>query len=463
MAAYLRQASRRANVFGAGIISVLALVAAWAGVQLAGTKTGALLTLGAVLGPIILVVAITAPAIFPFGFFAMLVPFDSLLALNGGTGGTLTAVLGAASAAALLFYGIRNKRFADPDRSVGVWTLYMFWIIASIFWAMDGNTAMALLPTAIELFAVYAVVSMIRITPRELSAILKLTAVGGVLAGLYLVYLSHTGVAIHEDRMYLRADGYYWNPDFLATALILPLMICITGAISSRGLLMRVGSVLGALMIMSSVVMTGARGPEVAIVLAVAYLVVRDKNRWKLIGVFGVLAAVAAIFYGPNLAVRWQEAMTDDGAGRTDIWKVAWVAFKHNWLFGTGFNNFQVAYNQVFIQVFQPLDIGWNHASHNIVVGNAVELGVIGLGIMLLGWWTQFRAVRHVDETDARYPVRLCLEASLIGLFVAGLTADIMLVKCSWLAFMLVNLTRNTVPVQRTAAAPALRTAPNNA
>jgi len=456
MVGYLRDAGRRANTLGAAAVALLGLIAAYAAVQLSGTKTGLVLTLGAILGPVVLVLAITSPVLFPFGLYALITPFDALIVFAPGAG-TITAAVGAASGAALLFSGMRNKqRFTDPDSSVGVWLVYTLWLLASTFWAIDPNVSLTMMPTALELFALYAVVSFIRVRDAELATVLKLTALGGVCAALYLLYLAHTGVAVHQDRMYLRTSTSYWNPDFLSTALILPVLIAIGSALSTRNLFARVGWMGSVVAMIVAIILTGARGPELGVLAGIVYLVARDRaRRWTLAVLLGALGAVAGGFYGPSLLARWAQAFSDGGAGRMDIWRVGWVAFKHNWLFGAGFNNFQQAYNQVFIQVFQPLAIGWSHASHNILVGNGVELGIIGLGILLFAWYSQFRALRHIGEEDYRYPLRLCLEASLIALFISGLFADIMLIKCCWLAFMIVNLTRNASAVAHPAAVKA--------
>ncbi|MGZ3541035.1 MAG: hypothetical protein ACXVAF_07570, partial [Vulcanimicrobiaceae bacterium] len=47
---------------------------------------------------------------------------------------------------------------------------------------------------------------------------------------------------------------------------------------------------------------------------------------------------------------------------------------------------------------------------------------------------------------DARYPMRVALEAALIGLFVAAMFVDMMIWKYLWLAFILVAMTRNAIP-----------------
>jgi O-antigen ligase len=119
-----------------------------------------------------------------------------------------------------------------------------------------------------------------------------------------------------------------------------------------------------------------------------------------------------------------------------------------------------LAYNRSLLEVFQPLFVGWNRASHNIWVGNGVELGIIGIALLLWGWYSQFRAVRTIAPDDPRYPMRLACEASVLGLFVAAMFADVMLTKYLWLAFMLVGLTRNTATVRVPAAAPSPSSTP---
>jgi O-antigen ligase len=206
---------------------------------------------------------------------------------------------------------------------------------------------------------------------------------------------------------------------------------------------------------LATLVLTGARGPELGLVVMVAYLLFREPHRAKLAWPVGIVLGIAALLSANTLASRWGSALSSGGAGRTDIWHVGWEAFKQNWLFGAGFNNFHLAYDRAMMSVFQPQYIGWDRASHNIIVGNGVELGIIGLAILLIGWWTQFRALRGIASDDPRYRLRLLLEASVLGLFVSGLFADVMLTKYLWVAFMIMSLTRNAVTVRAPIATPA--------
>jgi O-antigen ligase len=392
-------------------------------------------------------IAIAAPIVFPFGLYAFLTPFDPILLVTSAA--TLTRLVGVASAAALLFYMIRNKRFMDPDRSLAIWTLYYFWIIASLFWTIDTKGTTDMLPTALELFGLYVVVAMLRLDLRGLQTFVAAVTAGGVCASAYLLYLYHNGSANFAGRMYLRTDNVNWNPDHLAAAMLLPLAFVTMGAISSRSWSIRVVSVVSIAILTATIALTGARGPELAALAMMFYLWLRGQKRKQFFMLFASMLVVGGAWFGPKLVTRWTAALSDGGAGRTDIWHVGLIAFKQNWLFGAGFNNFPAAYNHAFLQVFQPFYAGWSRAPHNILLGNAVELGSIGLILLLLGWYSQFRMLRHIGTGDPRFPIRICAEAAIIGLFVSGMFADVMLTKYLWLAFMVVVLTRNAVPVRQ--------------
>lgn len=449
MVGHVRLAARHSTAAGAAVVALLGLLASYAGVQLAGTRTGAVIAVGAVLGPVLLALSLFSPLVFPFGIYAMLTPFDAVLLVSSAS--TVTKILGALSAAALIFYLLRTKRAADPDRSIAMWLLYTLWLTSSIFWAIDTKMSLDLLPTALLLFALYAIVSMVRVQRPTLDTVSRFVMAGGVAASAYALYMYHNGVAIKEDRMWLVSGNVNWNPDHLSASLLLPLAIAIMTCVFGRTLWIRLAGLASIGIMLPTLVLTGARGPELGLLALIAYLIAREPNRAKLAWpVFAVLG-IAIVAAAPTLMDRWSAALSTGGAGRTDIWHVGWEAFKQNWLFGAGFNNFPLAYDRVMLSVFQPQYIGWNRAPHNIIVGNSVELGVIGLVLLLLGWVFQFRALRAIGPDDPRFRMRLLLEGSLIGLFVSGLFADVMLTKYLWLAFMLVSLTRNAVP----AGAPA--------
>lgn len=449
MVGYLLERTRRANSIGLSIIAACGALAAYASVQLSGTKTGAAISLLATAGPALLWAAIIAPLAFPFGAYAILTPFDNILTMPEF--GTLTRLLGIASGAALLFYMLRTRRFGEPHRNMAYWLLLNLWMGASVFWAIDVQSALALLPTAIQLFALYVVVAMFRIDLRGLRTVVGAITVGGVAAAVYGIYLYKTGAADIQQRLWLKTDTGQLNPDHFAAALLLPICLVLIAALWSRRLEIRSAAIVSLLVLIAALFMTGSRGAMLGVVAILVYLFLRDPHRWQLAGASVGVAVLGMVATGGGLLSRWGIAVQNGGAGRVSIWQVGWIAFKQNWLFGAGYGNFPFAYDHAFMQTFQSFYANWHRASHNIILGTAVELGIIGLALLLLAWWGQFKLLEPIEQTDSRYPLRLALESALIGLFVCGMFADVMIEKYLWLAFMLVALTRNTVPVEKIA------------
>jgi O-antigen ligase len=227
----------------------------------------------------------------------------------------------------------------------------------------------------------------------------------------------------------------------------------------SRSLAVRAVAAIGIGVMLFAMVYTGARGAALGFGALIIYLLIRDRHRVQLALFGGVLATITIIMRGPAYLQRWQDAPQSGGSGRISIWQVGWHAFQQNWLYGAGYGNFPYAYDRAFIGVFQSFYAEWHRASHNIILGYGVELGIIGIVLLLLAWWGQFRMLSGIPENDRRWPYRLALEGALIALFLSGMFADIMIQKYVWLAFMLVAFTYNASPqrvAQRANTAPAI-------
>ncbi len=84
------------------------------------------------------------------------------------------------------------------------------------------------------------------------------------------------------------------------------------------------------------------------------------------------------------VAERTGTAASTGGAGRTDIWSVGFKIFETSPVIGVGYANFPVAFTQAVVRAAEVgLGIGVGSGPHNIVVGTAGELGIVGL--VLLG------------------------------------------------------------------------------
>jgi len=454
MVGYLRlkERGRRATLIGIGLASVLGFIAARASTALAGTKTGIALSLLVTLGPPLLYAAVIAPIVFPLGAYVFLVPLDGLL--DTGAVGTVTKILGAATAGALVLYMLRRKRAVEPPHAAVWWLLLYLWSTASLFWAIDPPTAQTALPTVLELFGLYIVVAIFPIKMAGLRNIINMAIAGSAIAALYAVYFFHTGAgqaAAADSRLFLsNGDGSgVINPDHLAAAMVLPVALSCVAIIYNRNLLVRLVCLAGVGAMLWTVDLSSSRGGALAVGAAILYLMVRDRHRLALGAGLGAIIVAVLATSGQSLIQRFATMTVNGGAGRSDIWHIGFLAFKEHWLFGAGYANFPFAYDSAFIRVPELFYTKWHRASHDIILNTAVELGVVGLILLICAWTSHFRLLSFIKPEHPLYPLRTALEASMIGLFVAGLFADIMSMKYAWMPFMLAVLTRTAILSER--------------
>lgn len=440
MVAHVRDRTR-AIWISVACLAACGAIAAWANVALAGTKTGMVLALALTLGPALIYGAVVAPTVFPFGLYILIIPLSEVLTVNSF--GTIGRLLGAAAAGALFLYMLRTKRFMDPPRSLGIWMVYFLWAGASLMWATDPSHSWDILSSELLLFGLYVIASMFPLRAQQLQSIVYATIAGGLISACYGLYLYMNGVSI-ANRLALSSDNSTGDPNHIAASLVLPLALSVHLFLWHRSIFMRVLMLCSSGLLLSTILLSGSRGAMLAVAALIVFLIVRDPHRRVLAFGSGVLAVLAAIVAGPMVFARFSEASVNGGAGRTDIWHVGWVAFTQNWLFGAGFENFAWAYDRAYMQVFQPFYTNWHRAPHNVFLGTAVDLGIIGLALMLLAWIGQFKLLDFIADTDARFGLRITLQASVVALVIVSLFSDIMISKYTWLLFMLIVLTRNT-------------------
>lgn len=461
LAALRRRGEPSPQLIVTAIMLCVGLLAAYAVIALAGTKTGMALALLCVAGPVALYAAIFWPQVFPFGLFVFLVPFDNLLVVSSL--GTLTKFLAIASTVALVAWMLRTRRFVTPDRSVLAWGALMAWMLLSLIWAIDPQEAYGYLATSIGLFTLYAVASFFPVTASGLRMILLTVMASGVAAAVYGGFVFGSGRDIAGGgRLFLSNDASltsassFINPDHFGASMIVPFALILGVLSAAKNLWVRVFCTIGLSAVTYGVAISGSRGALLAIGLTFLYMAVRSRHRLALaaLGLGGVAVAIAL---NPSILMRFGNATSTGGAGRADIWKVGIAAFRHYWLIGAGYANFPNAFDQNFLSVSQAYYTHWHRVSHNDLIGVAVELGIVGLAIFLGAWVMQFRALRRIPPEHPLYSIRVSLEASIIGLFAASFFLNTMTQKYIWLTFIVIALTRNCAFGQaRRPAAPSL-------
>jgi O-antigen ligase len=443
---YGTAARRNTPLLAGAIVAAFGAVAAWASVRYSGTKTGVVLALGGVFGPVAVYYALTAPLVFPFGLYVLALPFDYAMTLTAY--GTLTKAIGLAAGAALVIYLVRSRRAVRPAPVLLVWTALCTWVTMTAFWALDVPTVFQTLPTLIELLVLYAVVSIYPSDRHDVRVVLAAALGGGLIASGWGAYLFHSGQDVMGNRLFFgigQAGGAPSNsidPNQFAAGLLLPASLALVGALSARRFLWKVAFAAAFLVVLAGMAVAGSRGAIVALAAAIVYLFLR--SRWKLeLATVTSLAGIASIFFWQQMWARFTNSTIATGSGRLGIWKAAFTAIKSHWLLGVGYYNFPYAYNQVVLQSRTGDFIRWYTAPHDLIVGTLLELGAIGLILTLAGWYGQFRMLHVVEPDDEDYPIRLALESATLALFVAALFLDMMPTKYLWLTFMTAALLRN--------------------
>jgi O-antigen ligase len=447
----------------AALVALFGVIGGWASVILSGTKTGVALALAAIFGPISVYYALTAPLLFPFGLYVIAVPFDYIMPVTAF--GTLTKVLGLAAGFALLVYLARAGYALKPPPVLFIWAALVVWTAMTAFWAIDVTTVFRMMPTLAQLVILYAVISIYPAGRRDVKFVLGAALVGGLIAAASGAYLFHSGLDTQQGRLFYGASAgaarqTQIDPNHFVAGLLLPAALTLVGTLSANRILPKLAWGGAFLLLMAGETVAASRGGAVALAVMVLFLFVR--SRWKLqLAAFISLAGILSLFYEGQLWSRFSTANSaanlQSGSGRLDIWHVGLLALKSHWLLGAGFYNFPYAYNQALLQAHTTFT-KWALAPHDVLIGTSVELGLIGLALVLAGWYMQFRMLSIVPPESDDYPLRLAIEAATLGLFVAAIFLDMLATKYLWLTFIAGTLLYNSYKRSTTCAPNSSRT-----
>jgi hypothetical protein len=406
----LRLDPRLAGAVVAAFVLAIALAAAIATRQgmlpiAVGAATVVIGTLVGFRWPLVLLLAVAA-----------LIPIEEVTLLQGF--GTISRAVGILFA---VCYGLpRLTRLNLAVIPIAGWA-YLAWALASLAWSLGTDAASAKLISLVQLFMIALLTadfvvqrpSIVRPVLWAYSVSAAATAVIGVAAYLGQGLATTRAVGIdNQDSANFAA--------LLIPALVFGLYEALNG---SRRLLGAGITILTA----AGIVVSGTRGAWVACTVVILLVVLPQLSARRRVVALVTMAVVAvAVYQVPGVAElvaeRTGNAVSSGGAGRTDIWTVGVANFEKSPIVGVGYANFPVAFTTQAI-----LDTGvglkWleltGRGPHNIIVGTAVELGVVGL-VLLVGFLGPLIARRGWGPNAAT------VQAALMGLMTAALFLDIL-------------------------------------
>jgi len=393
--------------------------------------------------PIALFALLRAPIIFPFGLFLALMPFDPLLSVTSGA--TLLRVLGILTVVALVTRMLLTRHMLRLRPAWYVWLSFIAWCGLTMFWSLDFDHGRLIYGILAQNFGLMTVLAMYPITRRDFKTIVAIMVGAGVASVAYAV-IANGGLGGGSSRLSIvGGNGNVVDQNFFATSFIVPLAFAFSVSVVTKRLWLRVVCWAATAALMLGVIVSGSRGAFIALGLMFVYFAVRSRSLTQV----GLMVAgfVALLFRYPLV---WERFLHDDGggtgSGRTLIWQVGLQALRGHWLFGSGIGTFQEIYARVYLLAYQRSGQGWTRPAHNVLVGMSVELGIIGLGLLLAAWFMSFRSLRVIPRSSQNFGFRMAAEAAIVGLAVQSMFIDPMWLKFVWLGlslpFLILNLER---------------------
>jgi O-antigen ligase len=363
------------------------------------TRFGILILVLAAIGAVVLTVVSFRFPLMTLLLFAAFIPIEEVVLIDGiGTISRFAGILFAVT------YGIpRLGRLSFGAMPRTGWA-YLAWATLSLGWAISPTTSWAELPTLLQLFLIAVLVADYVVQRPEIvrPVLWTYSLSAGVTALIGIETYLTRGLADSRTAALTGQD-----PAQFAALLLPALFFSLSEVLNGHR---RIPAGVVALLTTIGVIVSGTRGAWFALgVVVLLFVLPRLTARRRLVAVATIVLLLGSAYQVPGvadlIAERSGNALSTGGAGRTDIWSVATTIYRSAPVVGVGFANFPVAYTP---DVVAASGITSNYrlsgyGPHNVVVGTLIELGPLGLALLLLflgplilqrGWGANAAAVQ---------------------------------------------------------------------
>jgi O-antigen ligase len=418
------------------------------------------LLLAAALCPLILAFVVACfrdPLRFALPAYAALIPFSSLLSVAPGPFGSVSSLMGLLLGVALVTQLVTTRRGNNQiPLQVPVWLGFLAVCGFSLFWSVaPGDTVNDFLVMA-SLVLLFAAVALSRFDAAVLRRFETAIVVGGVLIVCYgLVQLLFLGGLPAPGGRAARFGNDLLGANNQAASLLLPLAIAMHRALTRIGRSRPVYAAV-TLLLLFGVAMTGSRSGLLATVVVLSVVVLLTTARRAAVFVMAgsaVLLLLAVLIFNPGgIGRRQLEGI--DSSGRSDIWTVGLHACSSYCLTGAGWGAFPTVYalEQASAPDAKVLKRGTAWEPHNIYLLAVVEVGVLGLVLLLVGL-----GLALVDAWRLPYALRAPPVAALLGTVVTSMFLSNLEFKFFWSVLIYIVAAASVAAGRRTFhAAPPL-------
>ena len=454
MLAYPRTDRRGTIVIVAGILVAVLGALALAG----GTPMRMIAVTGLILTPIIAYLALEHPIVFPYGLYVLLMPYDVLLVVHSNS--SLTKVIGEAAGLVCLFYCLRVRFIAPVRQPLVALALLLLWMSLSTLWSVNPEETLQWLKSYFGLALLYCAISLTPAPLRDFRFVMGLVGVSFSIAAIFGIHTFYHDPTfrslanIDQQRLSLKLGDTEIDQNHFANAFLFPIAILVASLLRARWLALKALCAIGIGLMVTAILMSGSREAFLALCIMFVYFLWRGRERIQLLAVAGVCALAAAPFATVILG-RFGTFFQAKEEARQWIWAVGKAAIKHYWLTGSGLGTFTDVYDRFYLAVAQAHPDGWSRPPHDLILHYSVELGFVGMGLIVWFLVANFTTLRGIGRDHPFYDYRVMAEAGLIGIVTVSMFIDLFTYKYAWLVFASVaQVAYLATTMQRAQAAP---------
>jgi len=267
------------------------------------------------------------------------------------------------------------------------------WVSVSLVWARDPGMGAGNVWQWYVLALLVMIVATALVTPGHIRLVTGAFVIGAVLS----VLIGFAGGGLVDSSSAIeratetdgRLQGGGGDPNYLAGGLIPA--IAFAGALlgNVRNPLGRWALLAGAGILALGLAATQSRAGLIAAAVAlVLALFIYRQRRLYLVAVVAAMVSLAGVWFATN-PDAWERTTSfdDGGAGRSELWQVAWKMSGDHPVVGVGLNNFRTRSSEYVREPGSLSDVALiaerPRVVHNLYLELLAETGVIGLAIYL--------------------------------------------------------------------------------
>lgn len=397
---------------------------------------------GVPLSPLIIYLCIHKPVIFPFGLYVLLLPFESALSVTGSSGGaTLTKFLGVLTILVLSIKGAFENKLKKPDAASICLVLFVLYGALSVTWAIQPDSTLSILPTAVGLLIFYLIVASYKFQKNDFDTIKWCIIIGGFLSAFYSTYNYESTLSLEsaQERATLSIQGREAGAATFAFSLIMPVLVCIQMMIERKKIVMKAlfGVVIGVILL--GIIITGTRAAMLGVGVGIITYILSLKQKITFVTISIVVGIILVPFIPDLIFERWGQAVESGGSGRLSIWYVGIKVLEKYWPIGVGLNNFHFGFSEF---AHYARDYGFKYAdAHNTYLRIFAELGIVGFTLMTIGIVKHYRLIK--PRFNYYNNNHVMLKASLLAVLVTSTFGGLIWTKPFWLILMMIMIHKN--------------------